>query len=154
MSAEEKLEAMGLVLPDVMPAIAQDYVPAFAPFVRSGALIHVSGRLAKKGAEILSGKIGADVGLEDGKRAARDVALEILAVLKHAAGDLERVRIVKLFVMVNGAPGFLLPHKVADGASEFFVEVLGERGRHARSAMVAAELPFGACLEIDLIAEA
>jgi enamine deaminase RidA (YjgF/YER057c/UK114 family) len=153
-SAEEKLRSMGVTLPDVLPPVVAGYVPAFAPYVRTGSHIHISGRLAKRGQEILIGKIGGDLTLEHGKAAARDVAVELLAVLKHAAGGLDRVsRIVKLFVMVNGAPGFTQPHRIVDGASELLVEVLGEPGRHARSAMVAADLPFGSCLEIELIAE-
>jgi enamine deaminase RidA (YjgF/YER057c/UK114 family) len=82
------------------------------------------------------------------------VAIELLAVLKAAVGDLDSVRrIVKLFVMVNGAPNITEPHRVADGASELFVQVFGERGIHARSAVSVAQLPFGACIEIDMIAE-
>ena len=153
-SAEEKLRSMGVTLPDVLPPVVAGYVPAFAPYVRTGSHIHISGRLAKRGQETLIGKIGGDLTLEHGKAAARDVAVELLAVLKHAAGGLDRVsRIVKLLVMVNGAPGFTQPHRIADGASELLVEVLGAPGRHARSAMVAADLPFGSCLEIELIAE-
>jgi enamine deaminase RidA (YjgF/YER057c/UK114 family) len=151
---EERLQSMGIALPDVLPPVAQGYAPAFAPFIRTGSHIYISGRLAKKGQEILRGKIGADVTLEQGKTAARDVAIELLAILKHAAGGLDRIsRIVRLFVMVNGAPGFTQPHRIADGASEFLVEVLGEAGRHTRSAMTAADLPFGSCVEIELIAE-
>ena len=152
--ADERLARMGIVLPEVLPPVARAYAPAFEPFVRSGNLIHISGRLAKNGEDILSGKIGPDLTQEEGREAARNVAIELLSVLKHAAGGLDRVsRIVKLFAMVNGAPGFDQPHKIADGASELLVQVLGEPGRHARSAMVAAELPFGSCLEIDLVAE-
>jgi enamine deaminase RidA (YjgF/YER057c/UK114 family) len=153
-SAEENLRSMGIVLPDAPPPVAAGYVPAFATFVRTGAQIHLSGRLAKQGSDLWVGKIGADLTLEQGRVAARDVAIELLTILKHAAGGLDRVaRVVKLFVMVNGAPGFTLPHQVADGASQFFVDVFGEAGRAARSAMVAADLPFGCCLEIELIAE-
>src|ERR1700689_5559701 len=82
------------------------------------------------------------------------LAIELLAVLKAAVGDLDNVRrIVKLFVMVNGAPNFTEPHRVADGASELFVQVFGEQGIHARSAVSVAQVPFGACVEIDMIAE-
>jgi enamine deaminase RidA (YjgF/YER057c/UK114 family) len=92
--------------------------------------------------------------VDQGKLAARHVAIELLAVLKAAIGDLGCVRrIVKLFVMVNGAPHFTEPHRVADGASELLVQVFGERGIHSRSAVSVAQLPFGACVEIDMIAE-
>jgi len=89
-----------------------------------------------------------------GKLAARQVAIELLAVLEAATGDLGCVRrIVKLFVMVNGAPHFTEPHRIADGASELLVQVSGERDIHSRSAVSVAQVPFGACVEIDMIAE-
>ena len=98
--------------------------------------------------------MGEEISLEQGKVAARGVAIELLAVLKAAVGDLDNVRrIVKLFVMVNGAPNFAEPHRIADGASELLVQVFGERGIHARSAVSVAQVPFGACVEIDMIAE-
>lgn len=153
-TTEERLPARGIILPDVIPPVAAGYLPAFAPFVRSSNQIYVSGRLSKREGTLLIGKIGAEISLEQGKAAAREVAIELLAVLKHAAADLDRVvKIARLFVMANGARGFNEPHRVADGASELLVEALGERGVHARSAMIAADLSFGCCLEIDLIAE-
>ena len=151
---DERLRALDLVLPDVVPPVVNEYLPAFAPFVRSGDQIHLSGRLGKEGGRALCGKVGEEISLEQGKVAARDVAIELLAVLKAAVGDLDKVRrIVKLFVMVNGAPNFTEPHRVADGASELLVQVFGERGIHARSAVSVAQVPFGACVEIDMIAE-
>jgi enamine deaminase RidA (YjgF/YER057c/UK114 family) len=91
---------------------------------------------------------------KQGKVAARGVALELLAALKAAVGDFDNVRrIVKLFVMVNGAPNLTEPHRVADGASELLVQVFGERGIHARSAVSVAQVPFGACVEIDMTVE-
>jgi enamine deaminase RidA (YjgF/YER057c/UK114 family) len=142
---DERLRALDLVLPDVVPPVVDGYVPAFDPFVRSGDQIHLSGRLGKEGGKPLCGKVGGEISLEQGKVAARGVAVELLAVLKGAVGDLDKVRrIVKLFVMVNGAPNFTEPHRVADGASELLVQVFGERGIH---------VPFGACVEIDMIAE-
>ena len=151
---DERLRALDLVLPDVVPPVVDGYVPAFAPFVRCGGQIHLSGRLGKEGGKSLCGKVGEEISLEQGRAAARDVAIELLAVLKAAVGDLDNVRrIVKLFVMVNGAPDFTEPHRVADGASELLVEVFGERGIHARSAVSVAQVPFGACVEIDMIAE-
>src|ERR1700736_6429536 len=110
---DERLRALDLVLPDVMPPVVDGYVPAFAPFVRSGDQIHLSGRLGKEGGKLLCGKVGEEISLDQGKLAARHVAIELLAVLKAAIGDLGCVRrIVELFVMV-----FTEPHRVADGAS-------------------------------------
>jgi enamine deaminase RidA (YjgF/YER057c/UK114 family) len=151
---DERLKTLGIVLPDVMPPVVDGYVPAFAPFIRSGDQIHLSGRLGKEDGKPLCGKVGGEISLEQGKLAARGVAIELLAALKAAVGDLDKVRrIVKLFVMVNGAPNFTEPHRVADGASELLVQVFGERGIHARSAVSVAQVPFGACVEIDMIAE-
>src|SRR5215831_2824887 len=151
---EERLKALNIVLPDVMPAVVDGYVPAFAPFIRSGNQIHLSGRLGKERGKLLCGRADNEISVEQGKLAARHVAIELLAVLKAAIGDLGCVRrIVKLFVMVNGAPNFTEPHRIADGASELLVQVLGERGIHSRSAFSVAQVPFGACVEIDMIAE-
>jgi enamine deaminase RidA (YjgF/YER057c/UK114 family) len=151
---DERLKALGIVLPDVIPPVVEGYVPAFTPFVRSGDQIHLSGRLGKQDGKPLCGKVGEEISLEQGRVAARGVAIELLAVLKAAVGDLESVRrIVKLCVMVNGAPTFTEPHRVADGASELLVQVFGERGIHARSAVSVVQVPFGACVEIDMIAE-
>jgi enamine deaminase RidA (YjgF/YER057c/UK114 family) len=151
---DARLRSAGISWPDVIPPVVEGYSPSFAPFVRSGSQVHISGRLAKRGDKVLEGKVGGSISLEEGKAAARDVAIELLSVLNHAAGGLDRVtRIVKIVVFVNGAPGFTDPHRVADGASQLLVDILGEPGRHARSAIVAAELPFGACLEIEMIAE-
>ena len=90
----------------------------------------------------------------EGKQAARGIAIEMLATLRVALGDLEHVqRIVRLFVMVNCTPQYTEPHVVANGASELFMEVFGERGAHARSAIGVAQVPFGACVEIDMVVE-
>ena len=154
MSAEARLRELGIDLPDTTPPIADGYVPKFAPWVRSGGHIFLSGRLAKTGDQLLVGKVGADIALGAAKSAARNVAIEQLGVLKLAVGDLDRIsRVSCMHVMVNGAPGFNEPHRIADGASELWVEVFGERGLHARSSMVVADLPFGAALEIDLVVE-
>ena len=127
----ERLKTLGIVLPDVMPPVV-GRICAGVCAVRSGDQIHLSGRLGKEGGNALCGKVGEDISLEQGKVAARDMAVELLAVLKGAVGDLDNVRrIVKLFVMVNGAPNFTEPHRVADGASELLVQVFGERGTHA-----------------------
>ncbi len=129
---DERLKSLNIALPDVMPPVVDGYVPAFAPFIRSGNQIHLSGRLGKEGGKLLCGKVGNEISLDQGNCVRR---------------------IVKLFVMVNGAPHFTEPHRVADGASELLVQVFGERGIHSRSAVSVAQLPFGACLEIDMIAE-
>jgi enamine deaminase RidA (YjgF/YER057c/UK114 family) len=151
---EERLRVLEIVLPDVMPSVVEGYVPTFAPFVLAGEQIHLSGRLGKENGKLLCGKVGDEISLNQARLAARNVAIELLAVLKSAVGDLKRVRrVVKLFVMVNGAQHFTEPHRVADGASELLVQVFGERGRHARSAICVAQVPFGACVEIDMIAE-
>ena len=124
----------------------RSFVPAIK-FICPAALVKEDGKL-------LCGKVGDEISLEQGKVVARGVAIELLAVLKAAVGDLDNVRrIVKLFVMVSGAPNFTEPHRVADGASELLVQVFGERGIHARSAVSVAQVPFGACVEIDMIAE-
>ena len=151
---DERLKTLGIVLPDVMPPVVDGYVPAFAPFIRSGDHIYLSGRLGKVGGKLLCGKVGDEISLDQAKLAVRQAAIELLAVLKVAVGDLGHVRrIVKLLVMVNGAPHFTEPHKVADGASELFVQVFGEQGIHARSSVCVAQLPFGVCVEMDMIAE-
>ena len=152
MRTEARLRELGIELPDIPPPIADGYVPKFAPWVRSGGHIFLSGRLAKADGQLLVGKVGAEVAAGAARSAAREVAIELLAVLKAAVGDLDHVsRVARMLVMVNGAPGFNEPHRIADGASELLVEVFGERGLHARSALVAADLPFGAALEIDLV---
>lgn len=151
---EARLKALNIVLPDAMPAVVAGYEPAFRPFVCTGNQIHLSGRLGKLDGDLLSGKVGEDISLEDAQFAARGAAIELLGVIKSALGGLDRVRrIVKLFVMVNGGRDFTEPHKVADAASGLFVEVFGEIGQHARSAVSVAHLPFGACVEMDMIAE-
>ncbi|MFT3771495.1 MAG: RidA family protein [Minicystis sp.] len=152
-TVDARLRALGIELPALTPPVVAGYVPAFVPFVRTANQIHVSGRLGKRDGQVLVGKVGREISLSDARQAAQDVAIEIVSVLREAAGDLDRVRIVKLFAMVNGAPDFMEPHRVADGASELFTRVFGERGRHARSAISVAQCPFGACVELDLLAE-
>lgn len=153
-SIETRLADLNIVLPDVLPAIVRGYTPIFAPYVRTGALVSISGRLAKKDGAVWSGKLGRELSIRDGQEAARGVAIELLATLREASGDLDRVKqIVRLLVLVNGTADFQEPHLVANGASELFVQLFGERGMHARTAMCAAQLPFGACVEIEMLAE-
>jgi len=148
----ERLKALQITLPDVQPPVVDGYVAAFVPFVRTGNVIYVSGRVAKK--EGKAGKLGENITIEEGKQAARDIAIELIATLQAAVGDLNKItRIVKLVVLVNSTPYFTEPHVVANGASELFLEVFGERGTHARTSHSGAEIPFGACVEVELIAE-
>jgi len=150
----ERLNALQITLPDVQPPVVDGYVAAFVPFVRTGNLIYLSGRLAKKNGKLWSGKVGEQITTLEGKQAARGIAIELLATLQAALGDLDKIkRIVKVVVMVNSKPNFTESHVVANGASELFLEIFGERGAHARTSHGGAEIPFGACVEIELIAE-
>jgi len=150
MSIYKKLKTLNITLPTLDPPVA-----AFAPFVRTGNLVFVSGHIAKKDGKPWTGKLGADLTTEQGQQAARGIAIDLLATLQAAVGDLERIqRIVKLLVLVNSAPTFTEQHLVANGASELLVDIFGDdRGPHARSAFGIAQIPFGACVEIELIAE-
>ena len=153
-SVHERLSALGISLPDEAPPVVPGYTPVFAPFVQTGNLLYLSGRLAKQDGQLLVGKLGAELTSAEGKEAARGIAIEILATMKAALGNLDRIeRIVRLVVMVNCTPEYTEPHVVANGASDLFIEVFGGGGRHARTAMGVAQLPFGVCVEIDLVAE-
>jgi len=149
MSVYERLKARNITLPQVDPPVA-----AFVPFVRTGNLIFISGHIAKKDGKPWTGKLGADLTTTEGKQAAQSIAIDLLATLQAAIGDLKKIRrIVKLLVLVNSTPTFTEQHLVANGASELFVEIFGERGPHARSAFGVAQIPLGSCVEIELIAE-
>ncbi|BAS28052.1 RidA family protein [Limnochorda pilosa] len=150
MAVEARLQEMGLRLPEA-PAPMAAYVPA----VRAGNLVFISGQgPIRDGQPAYRGKVGSDLKEEDGREAARLAILNALAVLKAEVGDLERVRrIVKLLGWVNSAPGFERQPFVINGASELLEHLFGERGRHARSAVAANELPFGIPVEIEMIAE-
>lgn len=150
MSIDEKLKSLNITLPKLDPPAG-----AFAHFVRSGNLVFLSGHIAKKDGKPWTGKLGADLTTFEGKQAARSIAIDLLATLQAAAGDLNKIRrIVKLLVLVNSTPTFTEQHLVANGASEFLVEIFGpERGSHARSAFGITQIPLGACVEIELIAE-
>src|SRR5260370_32228273 len=124
------------------------------PFVRAGSLVLVSGIIAKKDGKPWTGKLGAELTTEQGKQAARGIAIELMATLQAAAGDLDKIkRIVKLLVLVNSAPTYTEQHLVANGVSELFVEVFGERGAHARSAFGIVQIPLGSCVAIELNAQ-
>ena len=143
---EDRLEAMGLALPSA-PAPAANYVPA----VRTGDLLWVSGQISAGPDGPITGRLGEDMDVEAGAAAARTCALALLAQVKAACdGDLERlVRVVKLTGFVASAPGFTDQPKVVNGASDLLAEVLGEAGRHARSAVGMAALPLGVAVEIE-----
>ncbi|MBZ5554997.1 MAG: RidA family protein [Acidobacteriia bacterium] len=149
MSVYERLKEMNITLPPLSAPVA-----AFVPFVQVGNLLFLSGHIAKKDGKPWSGKVGSEIAVAQGQQAARAVAIDLLGTLHAAAGDLNRIRrIVKLMVLVNSAPTFTEQHLVANGASELIGEVFGERGAHARSAFGASQIPFGACVEIEMIAE-
>jgi enamine deaminase RidA (YjgF/YER057c/UK114 family) len=149
MSVYERLEALKISLPKLEAPVA-----AFVPVVRTGKLAFVSGHIAKNDGKPWVGKLGEGLLTAQGKEAARGIAIDLLATLHNALGDLNKItRIVKLLVLVNSAPTFTEQHLVANGASELFVELFGERGAHARSAFGVAQIPLGACVEIELVAE-
>jgi enamine deaminase RidA (YjgF/YER057c/UK114 family) len=127
---------------------------AYVPFVRSGALVFLSGHIAKREGKPWVGQLGRDMTTSSGKKAARAVAVDLLGTLHAAVGDLDRVeRIVRITSLVNSAPDFTEHHLVTNGCSELFAEVFGDKGSHARSAYGVAQLPLGACVEIELIAQ-
>jgi enamine deaminase RidA (YjgF/YER057c/UK114 family) len=144
----QRLEALGIVLPAVFPP-AGNYLGC----VIDGGIVHVGGHGPVAGSEIVRGKVGRDLSLEQGRAAARMTALSILATLQTELGDLDRIeRFIKVFGMVNVAPGFDRTPAVIDGCSDLLVEVFGDAGRHTRSAVGLAELPFGIAVEIELTA--
>jgi enamine deaminase RidA (YjgF/YER057c/UK114 family) len=148
-SVYDKLRALSITLPQAATPAA-----AYVPFVRSGPLLFLAGHLARKDGKPLTGQLGTNLTTDEGKAAARSAAIELLGTLHAATGDLEKItRIVKLMVLVNSSPSYTEHHLVANGASELFQEVLGPRGSHARSAFGVAQIPLGACVEIELIAE-
>jgi enamine deaminase RidA (YjgF/YER057c/UK114 family) len=149
MSVCDKLKSLNITLPKLDPPAA-----AFVPFVRAGNLIFISGHIARKDGVPRTGKVGADLTTAEGKEAAQGIAIDLLATLQAAVGDLNKVRrIVKLLVLVNSATTFTEQHLVANGASELLIDIFGEKGAHARSAFGVAQIPLGACVEIELIAE-
>lgn len=127
---------------------------AFVPFLRSGNLLFLSGCIARTHGKPWVGQLGANLTTAQGKEAACAVAIDLMGTLHAAVGDLNQIkRVVKLMVLVNSAPSFTEQHLVADGASELLTQVFGDKGGHARCAFGAAQIPFGACVEIELIAE-
>ncbi len=149
MSIYKKLGDLNITLPELTPPVA-----AFVPYLRTGNLIFLSGHIAKIDGNPWVGQLGVDVTTAQGKKAARALAIDLLGTLNAAVGDLNQIkRIVKLMVLVNSAPTFTEQHLVANGASELLAEVFDEKGMHARSAFGVTQVPFGSCVEIELIAE-
>ena len=150
MSIANRLQQLGIELPPVaIPAAA------YVPFVKTGSLVFLSGHIAKRDGQPWVGQLGKSLSTADGQQAARAVAIDLLGTLQVAAGGLERVvRIVKVMSLVNCTPDFTEQHLVTNGASQLLAEVFGpEVGAHARSAFGVAQIPLGACVEIELIAE-
>jgi enamine deaminase RidA (YjgF/YER057c/UK114 family) len=150
MSVYDRLTALGITLPPVaIPAAA------YVPFVRTGNLVMLSGHIAKKDGKPWVGQLGLNMQTDEGKAAARAIAIDLMGTLHAAVGDLNQVkRIVKLMSLVNSTGTFTEQHLVTNGASELFGEIFGPTvGAHARSAFGVAQIPMGACVEIEMIAE-
>ena len=149
MSKYDKLSELHIQLPPLAVPAA-----AYLPFVQTGNLIFLSGHIAKKDGKPWVGQLGRNMQTAEGKDAARAVAIDLLGTLHAALGDLNKIqRIVKVMSLVNSTPDFVEHHLVTNGCSELIGEIFGEKGAHARSAFGVAQLPMGACVEIELIAE-
>ncbi|MBE7416165.1 MAG: RidA family protein [Ideonella sp.] len=149
MSVYDRLTALGITLPSAAPPAG-----AYVPFVRAGSLLFLSGHLAKRDGKPWVGQLGNGVATAEGKAAARAVAIDLMGTLHAALGDLNQVkRIVKLVGLVNSAPTFTEHHLVINGCSELLGEVFGAAGQHARAAFGVAQIPLGACVEIELVVE-
>ncbi len=145
----DKLKSLNITLPPVSTPAA-----AYVPFVQTGKLVFISGHIARKDGKPWVGQLGKTMNTDEGKQAARAIAIDLMGTLQAAAGDLQNVkRIVKVMSLVNSTGDFTEQHLVTNGASELFGEVFGEAGKHARSAFGVAQIPMGACVEIELIAE-
>lgn len=149
MSVYTRLEELQISLPPVATPAA-----AYVPFAQTGNLIFISGHISKKNGQVWAGQLGKNIQTEEGKAAARAVAIDLMGTLHAAVGDLNKIkRIVKVMSLVNSTADFTEQHLVTNGCSELLVQVFGEKGAHARSAFGVAQLPLGACVEIELIAE-
>jgi enamine deaminase RidA (YjgF/YER057c/UK114 family) len=149
MSIYDKLKELNIVLPPVATPAA-----AYVPFVQAGNLVFLSGHIARKDGKPWVGQLGKTMSTEEGKAAARAIAIELMGTLHAAVGDLNKVRrIVKVMSLVNSTPDFTEQHLVTNGASELIGQVFGAAGAHARSAFGVAQIPLGACVEIELIAQ-
>jgi enamine deaminase RidA (YjgF/YER057c/UK114 family) len=149
MNIYDRLQALHITLPPVAVPAA-----AYVPFVQSGKMVFLSGHIAKQDGKAWVGQLGRNMTTEQAKAAARAVAIDLLGTLHAAVGDLNKVqRIVKVMSLVNSTPDYTEQHLVTNGCSELIGEVFGDKGAHARSAFGVAQLPMGACVEIELIAE-
>lgn len=150
MSFYEKIATLKIELPAVAAPVA-----AYVMYAQTGNLVFISGHISKKDGKVLVGQLGRNMTTEEGKAAARSVAVDLIATLQAACGgDLNRVsRIVKLMSLVNSTADYTEQHLVTNGASELIADVFGDQGKHARSAFGVAQIPMGACVEIELIVE-
>jgi enamine deaminase RidA (YjgF/YER057c/UK114 family) len=150
MSIHNRLQAKNIELPAVSAPAA-----AYVPYVQTGQLVFISGHIAKQDGKPWVGQLGTNMDTETGKQAAEAIGIDLLGTLQAACGgDLNRVkRIVKVVSLVNSSPNFTEHHLVTNGCSELLVHILGDAGAHARSAFGVAQLPMGACVEIELVAE-
>ncbi len=150
MSVYDKLKELQITLPPVSVPAA-----AYVPYVQTGKLVFLSGHIARKDGKPWAAQFGRDITTEEGKAAARAVAIDLMGTLQAACGgDLNRVqRIVKVMSLVNSTGSYTEQHLVTNGCSELIGEVFGARGQHARSAFGVAQIPLGACVEIELIAQ-
>lgn len=149
MNIYDQLQALGITLPPVAVPAA-----AYVPFVQTGNLVFLSGHIAKKEGKPWIGQLGSSMSTADGQAAARSIAIDLLGTLQAAIGDLNRVtRIVKVMSLVHSSSDFTEQHLVTNGASELLGQVFGAKGAHARSAFGVAQIPLGACVEIEMIVE-
>lgn len=150
MTIAQRLAQMGITLPAPATPAA-----AYVPYVRTGSLVFLSGHLARRDGKPWVGQLGATMTTDEGRQAARATAIELLGTLQAAVGDLDQIRrIVKVMSLVNSTPTFTEQHLVTNGCSELLQEVFGpQAGTHARSAFGVAQIPLGACVEIELVAE-
>ena len=147
MSIESRIAELGLILPQPAAPVA-----SYRPAVEAGGMLHISGQLPFDGGQVMTGRIGADRTLDFGRDAAAACGIMLVAQMKAALGDLDRVaQIVKLGVFVNSDPGFTDQALVANGASDLMERIFGNSGRHARAAVGVAVLPLGAAVEIDAV---
>ncbi|MCL1886684.1 MAG: RidA family protein [Betaproteobacteria bacterium] len=150
MSCYEKLKALQIELPQVAQPVA-----AYVMYAQTGNTVYLSGHIAKKNGQPHVGQFGKNISVEEGRIAARNIAIDMMATLQEACGgNLNRVKkIVKVLSLVNSTGDFTDHHLVTNGASELLVEIFGQKGRHARSAFGVAQIPTGACIEMEMIAE-
>ena len=149
MHPEEKIAQLGFSLPPAATPAA-----VYVPFVQSGNMLFLSGHIPKRKGQVVVGQLGRTMQTAEAKQIAREVTVDLLGTLKAAVGDLGRIqRIVKVMGLVNSTPDFTEQHLVINGCSELLGEVFGDKGVHARSAFGVAQIPLGACVEIELIAE-